>query len=34
MTDKVIEEFENLSSDDSPKCDYSPSDKWLGEHMD
>lgn len=31
---KVIDEFEKMNSDDSPKCDYSPSDKWLDKHMD
>lgn len=31
---KVIEELENLNSDDSLKCDYSPPEKWLDKHMD
>jgi len=31
---KVIDEFEKMNSDDSPKCDYSPGKNWLDEHID
>jgi hypothetical protein len=31
---KVIDEFEKINNENSDKCDYSPSDKWLDKHMD
>ena len=31
---KVIDEFEKINNENSDKCDYSPSEKWLDKHMD
>ncbi|USI47464.1 hypothetical protein M5C73_08800 [Lactococcus lactis] len=31
---KVIDEFEKINNENSDRCDYSPSDKWLDKHMD
>jgi len=31
---KVIDEFEKINNENSDKCDYSPSDRWLDKHMD
>lgn len=31
---KVIDEFEKNNNEDSEKCDYSTSEKWLDKNMD
>jgi len=33
-TKKALDDYEEINSADSPKCDYSPGDDWLDEHMD